>query len=63
VIRPHADDDLGEVLDAWYLASLEGQSFLSEDFLDAERERLSGLWLPGSDSRCSRSVGRSWGSC
>ncbi len=50
VIRPYTDDDLGEVLDAWYRASLEAHSFLSEDFFDAERERLSGLWLPGSDT-------------
>ena len=50
VIRPYTDDDLGEVLDAWYLASLEAHSFLSEDFFDAERERLSDMWLPGSDT-------------
>lgn len=50
VIRPYTDDDLGEVLDAWYLASLEAHPFLSEDFFDAERERLSDIWLPGSDT-------------
>ena len=50
VIRPYTDDDLGEVLDAWYLASLEAHLFLSEDFFDAERERLSDMWLPGSDT-------------
>ena len=50
VIRPYTDDDLGEGLDAWYLASLEAHSFLCEDFFDAERERLSGLWLPESDT-------------
>ena len=43
VIRPYTDDDLGEVLDAWYLASLAAHSFLGEDFFDAERERLSDL--------------------
>jgi len=50
VIRPYTDDDLGEVLDAWYLASVEAHSFLGEGFFHAERGRLSDLWLPGSDT-------------
>ena len=50
VIRTYTDDDLGEVLDAWYLASLEAHSFLSEDFFKAERELLSDRWLPSSDT-------------
>ncbi len=50
MIRPYTDDDLGEVLDAWYLASVEAHSFLGEGFFDAERGRLSDLWLPGSDT-------------
>ena len=50
VIRPYSNDDLGEVLDAWYLASLEAHSFLSEDFFDTEREMLAKMWLPTSDT-------------
>lgn len=58
VIRPYSNDDLGEVLDAWYLASREAHSFLSEDFFDAERERLSRMWLPGSDTSVFEVDGR-----
>lgn len=58
VIRPYIDDDLGEVLDAWCLASLEAHSFLSEDFFDAEREKLSELWLPGSETSVFEVDGR-----
>ena len=50
VIRPYIDDDLGEVLDAWYRASVVAHSFLNEDFFDEERERLAEMWLPESDT-------------
>ena len=58
VIRPYTDDDVGEVLDAWYLASVEAHSFLNESFFDAERGRLSDLWLPGSDTSVFEAGGR-----
>ena len=50
VIRPYTRSDLDDVLDAWYLASLQAHPFLGEDFLDAERERLAELWLPTSET-------------
>jgi putative acetyltransferase len=50
VIRPYTEDDLDEVLDVWYLASLEAHSFLGEDFFDTEREELSSRWLPASET-------------
>ena len=50
VIRSYTSGDLDEVVEAWYRASLEAHSFLSEDFFDAERERLSDLWLPMADT-------------
>lgn len=50
VIRPYDNDDLGQVLDAWYLASLQAHSFLNEGFFEAERELLADRWLPSSDT-------------
>ena len=50
VIRSYTDGDLGEVVEAWHRASLKAHSFLSEDFFNAERQRLSDLWLPMADT-------------
>ena len=50
VIRSYTDGDLGEVVEAWCRASLDAHSFLSDDFFNAERERLSELWLPMADT-------------
>jgi putative acetyltransferase len=58
VIRPYSDDDLGEVLDVWYLASLEAHSFLDEDFFDTEREAISDRWLPASETSVFEIGGR-----
>lgn len=58
VIRSYADDDLGEVLDVWYLASREAHPFLSEGFLETEREEISKRWLPASDTAVYELGGR-----
>lgn len=58
VIRPYNSNDLDDVLDAWYLASLQAHPFLGDDFLDAERERLAKVWLPASETSVFQKSGR-----
>lgn len=58
VIRPYTDDDLGDVLDAWYRSSVVAHSFLNEGFFDEERERLAEMWLPESDTSVFEVDGR-----
>lgn len=50
IIRPYADADLDDVLEVWHAASLVGHPFLSDDFLEAERQRLANQWLPASET-------------
>lgn len=50
MIRPYAPDDLDRVLDVWYRASLVGHSFLTEEFLAAEREEIADRWMPLADT-------------
>jgi putative acetyltransferase len=50
VIRPFIDDDLGDVLDVWYRASLEAHPFLTERFLDTERLQIAETWLPAAET-------------
>ena len=50
VIRPYRDDDLGAVLGVWYRASLIAHSFLSEEFLAAERREIGERWLPMAET-------------
>ena len=46
MIRDYADDDLNQVLDVWYRASLMAHSFLSEEFFENERRQIAEEWLP-----------------
>jgi putative acetyltransferase len=62
VIRPYTDADLADVLDAWYLASLESHSFLSDDFFKAERQQIAEQWLPASETSVYETDGRVVGS-
>lgn len=62
VIRPYTDADLAGVLDAWYLASLESHSFLSDDFFEAERQQIAEQWLPASETSVYETDGRVVGS-
>ncbi len=50
VIRPYTDRDLADVLDVWYLASLEAHPFLSDEFFDTERQLIAKQWLPASET-------------
>ena len=49
-IRPYTDEDLEELLDVWYRASLVAHPFLSEAFLTTERREISGRWLPMAET-------------
>lgn len=58
MIRPFADEDLGEVLDVWYEASLVAHSFLSEEFLATERREVAEHWLPLAETMVYEHDGR-----
>lgn len=58
VIRPFADEDLDEVLDVWYEASLVAHSFLSEEFLATERREVAEHWLPLAETMVYEDDGR-----
>ena len=62
MIRPYSTDDLDDVLDAWYLASLEAHPFLDKDFFEMERTLISGQFLPASESWVFEIHGRVVGS-
>jgi putative acetyltransferase len=62
VIRRYTEDDLADVLDVWYLASLEAHSFLSDDFFDTERQQIAEQWLPASETSVFETEGRVVGS-
>lgn len=49
-IRPYTEEDLSELLDVWYRASLTAHSFLSEEFFETERRQIAELWLPTAET-------------
>lgn len=49
-IRPYTAEDLDQLLDVWYLASLIAHSFLSEEDLATERREVSNHWLPMAET-------------
>ena len=57
-IRPYADEDLSELLDVWYRASLIAHSFLSEEFFKTERRQIAELWLPMAETMVYETDGR-----
>lgn len=58
MIRPYADEDLEELLDVWYRASLIAHSFLGEEFLASERRDVAGHWLPMAETMVYEADGR-----
>jgi len=50
MIRPYERKDLNELLDVWYSASLVGHPFLDEEFFAEEREKISEVFLPNSET-------------
>jgi len=45
VIRTYEAHDLEEVLEVWYQASMIGHPFLTETFLERERDEISRHWM------------------
>jgi putative acetyltransferase len=58
MIRAFSEGDLEELLDVWYRASLIAHSFLSQEFLAAERFEIADVWLPMSETTVYESDGR-----
>lgn len=49
-IRAYTEHDLERVLEVWYAASVVAHSFLTDDFLAAERQQIADHWLPIADT-------------
>jgi putative acetyltransferase len=58
MLRPYRPDDLSELLDVWYRASLIAHSFLSDEFFDTERAQIADQWIPIADTTVYESDGR-----
>lgn len=58
MIRPYASDDLGDLLDVWYQASLIAHSFLPDEFFESERREIAERWLPMSETIVYEADGR-----
>ena len=56
--RLYTDDDLVELLDVWYRASLLAHSFLSNEFFEVERREIAERWLPIADTTVYEAGGR-----
>ena len=50
MIRPYRDTDLGELLEAWYSASLLAHPFLDEAFFERERNNIRNVYLPSAET-------------
>ena len=50
MIRKYQDDDLNELLDVWYQASLLAHPFLNATFLSQERETIASVYLPVAET-------------
>lgn len=58
MIRPYNDDDLGELTDVWYRASLIAHSFLSGEFFETERRLIATQWIPNAETWVYETDGR-----
>jgi putative acetyltransferase len=58
MIRAFVKEDLGELLDVWYRASLIAHSFLPEEFFETERRLIADEWLPQSETTVYELNGR-----
>ncbi len=50
MIRAYEAPDLNQLLDVWYEASCLAHPFLSEEFLDQERDNIQNLYLPMTET-------------
>ena len=58
MIRLYTDEDLGELLDVWYRASLIAHSFLSNEFFKTDRRQIAEHWLPTAETTVYETDGR-----
>lgn len=58
MLRQFTDEDLNELLDVWYRASLVAHPFLSEEFLQVERRQIAEHWLPMAETTVFEDEGR-----
>ena len=50
IIREYTDQDLARVLSAWESASKVAHPFLTEQFLEQERQNIPDMYLPNADT-------------
>ncbi len=50
MIREYEKRDLADLLEAWYSASKLAHPFLSEDFLEQERQKIPSFYLPNAET-------------
>ena len=62
MIRSYTDNDLDELLEVWYEASLVAHSFLTEEFFATERRQVTERWLPVAETLVYETDGRVEGS-
>ena len=58
MIRPFVEDDLEQLLEAWYQASLLAHPFLENDFLEQERQNIPNIYLPVADTWVCEKTGK-----
>jgi len=58
MIRAFGEEDLEELLDVWYRASLIAHTFLSQEFLTVERREIADVWLPMAETMVYEADGR-----
>ena len=50
MIREYENTDLEDLLEAWHSASKVAHPFVSEDFLEKERENIASIHLPNAET-------------
>ncbi|MDJ0756057.1 MAG: GNAT family N-acetyltransferase [Ardenticatenaceae bacterium] len=50
MIREYQKDDLDDLLEVWYHASLVGHPFLDDAFLNQERENVAKIYIPMAET-------------
>lgn len=58
MIRQYKEEDLEELLDVWYQASLVAHSFLSEAFFEQERENIRNIYMDRAETWIYEGDGR-----
>lgn len=50
MIRAYRDEDLEDLLEVWYRASLVGHPFLDDAFLHTERRAIAEVYIPAAET-------------